>query len=153
MPRVQTHGRRAREWHYVGRKSYYSTLHGGYVWRGRRGWFAHRLGDAACYGPFALRCDAMGFVERKNRERQYKKGVAVKSRPGVCDVCGCAVVRLSGPPANGYLNGHHYQGGLLKSVRCSQHPEDDMAPIARLDARGGGPEPSWELPRAVDGEE
>ena len=76
-----------------------------------------------------------------------------KSRPGVCDVCGCAVVREVNPPVNGYLNGHLYEGGLLKSVRCSRHPQDDMSPLARKDAHGGGPEPSWEYPRGDEGEQ
>jgi hypothetical protein len=59
------------------------------------------------------------------------------SRPGVCDVCGCAVVRMNEPhPRNGSADGHEYVDGKLKSVRCSQHTKPwTSGPEA--DAHGG----------------
>lgn len=88
----------------------------------------------------------------------------MSSRPGVCDVCGCAVVRLtdgdpiaiqeidcfSGLPTSKKIwtkvkipdkgqyivNGHKYIDGKLASVHCAQHTTfpDNKA---GLDAKGG----------------
>lgn len=43
-------------------------------------------------------------------------------RPGVCDVCGHAVVRsVLHPPKSGWLNGHFYQKFKLRKVLCAGH--------------------------------
>ena len=60
------------------------------------------------------------------------------SRLGVCDVCGCAVVRMNEPhPRNGTVGGHEYIEGKLKSVRCGQHCKPGSSE-PEADAYGGG---------------
>lgn len=87
-----------------------------------------------------------------------------KSRYGVCDICGCAVVRLedgdpivsqevdcfSGMPITKNVwttvkipekgqftvNGHTYQDKNLIQVRCAQH-QDNTHARPGLDAKGG----------------
>lgn len=44
-----------------------------------------------------------------------------KSRPGVCDVCGHAVLRALREPEEGEINGHSYKSGKLEHVRCRDH--------------------------------
>ncbi len=41
-----------------------------------------------------------------------------KSRRGVCDVCGCAVVLWKGAIKNGTTNGHYFSKFKLKRVLC-----------------------------------
>lgn len=44
-----------------------------------------------------------------------------KPRPGVCDVCGHAVMRAVHEPRDGHANGHSYKNGKLVSVHCRDH--------------------------------
>lgn len=45
-----------------------------------------------------------------------------KPRPGVCDVCGHAVVRSpEPPPRDGWQNGHFYRKTKLRKVLCAGH--------------------------------
>lgn len=61
----------------------------------------------------------------------------MKARPGVCDSCGHAVVRMNeSPPKNGTVDGHTYREGKLVEVlcySCGGNPE--------ADASGGRPPP------------
>ena len=90
--------------------------------------------------------------------------MSTKSRPGACDICGCAVVRLTDgdpivvnevdcfsgcvtnrnewgvvkiPDKGIYsVNGHKYENGKLIKVRCAKHTDGyDKSP--GLDANGG----------------
>jgi hypothetical protein len=46
----------------------------------------------------------------------------MKPKPGVCGICGCAVVRRPGPEQPvGERNGHRYEQGRLTRVRCLDH--------------------------------
>ena len=62
----------------------------------------------------------------------------MSAKPGVCGICGCAVVRMH-PEEHGAsrdVDGHIYKGGALVRVRCSRHTESmDSSPEA--DAHGG----------------
>lgn len=44
-----------------------------------------------------------------------------KARPGVCGVCGCAVMRSPKEPQEGTRNGHTYKNGEVVKVRCKAH--------------------------------
>ena len=66
------------------------------------------------------------------------------SRPGVCDICGCAVVRFHEEVhitairmgGDTDIDGHVYEAGELCRVRCSLHGERGDIPPAE-DAHGG----------------
>jgi hypothetical protein len=60
------------------------------------------------------------------------------SKPGVCDICGCAVVRMNIEAHYNKKNadGHIYINGKLIRVRCSKHTKTpDSEP--ECDAHGG----------------
>lgn len=67
--------------------------------------------------------------KRKYEKYEKKKTRPSTSRPGVCDDCGCAVVRfheemhITAQNLKSDLNidGHIYKDGLLRSVKCSRH--------------------------------
>ena len=68
-------------------------------------------------------------------------------RPGVCDTCGCAVVRSHEEMHNVaiqmkgdlHIDGHTYEQGLLMKVRCAIHTDKYNIPPAE-DANGGSGE-------------
>jgi hypothetical protein len=77
-------------------------------------------------------------------KKKIKTRPPLRSRPGVCDVCGCAVVRshtnmhkiAEAWEVDVKIDGHTYTNGVLERVRCALHSEDiDEAPAE--DARGG----------------
>lgn len=66
------------------------------------------------------------------------------SRPGVCDICGCAVVRFHeelhiaaiNMKSDLNIDGHLFKRGKLEQVRCSRHAQGyENAPAE--DAFGG----------------
>lgn len=75
-----------------------------------------------------------------------KKTRPAYNRPGVCDQCGCAVVRSHEEMhdaavklgADLKIDGHFYEQGVLMQVRCAMHSnyKDGDIPPAE-DARGG----------------
>lgn len=79
--------------------------------------------------------------------------MASKSKPGVCDVCGHAVMRSPVRTETGERNGHKYEKGRLVQVLCWEH-----GGRAFEDSPGEAPARDWfgnllDEPRVIAGKE